>query len=174
MNRRGYWYFAFGSNLDVDQMASRCPDALQVGAATLPDHRLVFRSVADVEPADGQEVPGGLWWISERDLAALDRYEGFPRLYTRGPLRIVDHRGDVRHALTYWMVDQRREIIPSQSYLACLIRGYQDFQLPLDRLRSAVERTGRDMGRRGVARVVELGRRTYEVEDWLRRKEAIR
>ncbi len=36
-------YFAFGSNMDVAQMARRCPGAQAMGRATLTDHRLVFR-----------------------------------------------------------------------------------------------------------------------------------
>lgn len=175
VNAEGFWYFAFGSNLDVAQMKARCPDAVRVGPAVLPGYRLVFRSVADVVPArEGDNVQGGIWWISKRDLANLDRYEGFPDLYTRGPLPVVDHHGAARQALVYWMVDQRDEIIPSRSYLGSIIQGYLDFNLPLAELQKSVERTGRDMGRRGVARVVELGRRTYTVDEYITRSEQIR
>lgn len=171
----GYWYFAYGSNLNVEQMKYRCPDAIKIGPAVLPGYKLVFRSVADVEVArPGDVVEGGLWWVSQRDLAALDRYEGFPDLYTRGPLPIVDHRGEPQQALVYWMVDQREQIIPSRSYLSSIIQGYLDFKLDLADLQRSVEKTGRDMGRRGVARVVEIGRRTYTVDEYVSRSTQIR
>ena len=35
-------YFAFGSNLDPDQMRARCPAHQVVGMAVLRDHKLIF------------------------------------------------------------------------------------------------------------------------------------
>ena len=36
-------YFAYGSNLNLDQMARRCPDAEPVGRVRLDGYRLAFR-----------------------------------------------------------------------------------------------------------------------------------
>ena len=36
-------YFAYGSNLNFDQMAYRCPEATVVGTAKLDDYELAFR-----------------------------------------------------------------------------------------------------------------------------------
>ena len=68
-------YFAYGSNMDWDQMRTRCPSAAFVGIARLPDHRLAFTrfsktrkcGVADVVPAKGQSVWGAVFSIDERD-----------------------------------------------------------------------------------------------------------
>jgi hypothetical protein len=35
-------YFAYGSNMDPDQMMERCPDAKLNGLGYLPDHILCF------------------------------------------------------------------------------------------------------------------------------------
>ena len=35
-------YFAFGSNLDQEQMRARCPSAKLLGPAVLPGHALAF------------------------------------------------------------------------------------------------------------------------------------
>ena len=54
-------YFAYGSNLNPDQMHHRCPEHSVVGLAALRDHRLTFPltshdwggGVASVVPAHG-------------------------------------------------------------------------------------------------------------------------
>ena len=68
-------YFAYGSNLSIAAMAARCPAAVPISKATLPDHRLVFRTWADVEPCPGHGVPGVLWTITSACETALDLYE---------------------------------------------------------------------------------------------------
>jgi gamma-glutamylcyclotransferase (GGCT)/AIG2-like uncharacterized protein YtfP len=76
-------YFAYGSNMNTPRMQARCPTAQPLSPAVLRGFRLVERLYADIEPAEGAEVHGVLWRLDEADLAALDRYEGFPRLYQR-------------------------------------------------------------------------------------------
>lgn len=82
------YYVAYGSNLSVDQMAHRCPDATIVGTGVLKDWELVFRVHATIEPRPGCTVPVLVWAISERDEARLDRYEGYPRYYVKKYLSV--------------------------------------------------------------------------------------
>ena len=49
-------YFAYGINLNHSSMHSLCPFAVPIGKYELPDHRLVFRGVADVEYCEGHSV----------------------------------------------------------------------------------------------------------------------
>ena len=80
-------YFAYGSNMNLNQMAFRCPDAEVVESVRLEGYRLAFRTngggngVATILPEEGSYVDGVLWRISERDEQHLDHYEGFPFLY---------------------------------------------------------------------------------------------
>ena len=37
------YYLAYGSNLNIQQMAVRCPGARAVGTATIRDFKLAFR-----------------------------------------------------------------------------------------------------------------------------------
>ena len=37
----GKLYFAYGSNINLDQMAQRCPDAQVVGSVTLENYELL-------------------------------------------------------------------------------------------------------------------------------------
>ena len=58
-------YIAYGSNLNLGQMARRCPTARVIGKGEIKDHELLFRggslsAVATVEPK-------GIW-ISMKDI----------------------------------------------------------------------------------------------------------
>ena len=71
------YYVAYGSNLNREQMAHRCPEAKLVGTGMLSNYEMVFRgnksnAVATVEPKKGMEVPVGIWEISENDEKYLD------------------------------------------------------------------------------------------------------
>lgn len=75
-------YFAYGSNLNLDQMARRCPDAEPVGRVRLDGYRLAFRRTGGgyltILPDKGNHVDGLLWKVSAQDEQALNHYEGFP------------------------------------------------------------------------------------------------
>ena len=43
MNMTGRRYIAYGSNLNREQMALRCPDAKVVGIGEIKDYELLFR-----------------------------------------------------------------------------------------------------------------------------------
>ena len=100
-----YLYFAYGSNLNVEQMKSRCPDSVGISAAVLSGWKLVERTYADIEPAAGECVNGALYEISERDLENLDRYEGFPGYYIRREVMVTDNAGVFRKAWVYIMTE---------------------------------------------------------------------
>ena len=59
-------YFAYGSNINLDQMRYRCPDASVYGQAVLDNYDLRFRGsgVATVEPKEGACVYGLLWELT--------------------------------------------------------------------------------------------------------------
>jgi hypothetical protein len=96
---------------------------------TLPDYELVFRSVADVQEAPGKQVEGALFEITKDCERALDRYEGYPRLYTK---KVVD---DI---MFYTMVDKDRVYPPSEGYLWTIVHGYKDCEISTEDLSRAV------------------------------------
>ena len=64
-------YLAYGSNLNLGQMAHRCPDSKVAGKAELPGYRLLFRggqhnAHATIEKSEGHTVPALLWKVSVR------------------------------------------------------------------------------------------------------------
>lgn len=73
-------YFAYGSNMDDEQMCRRCPGtgAVVMGTAKLAGHRFVIfqRGYATVVPDPSSSVCGVLWKITPDCEKALDHYEG--------------------------------------------------------------------------------------------------
>ena len=66
------YYIAYGSNLSVEQMADRCPDAKIAGQAVLAGWELLFRGCATIAPNPKKNTPVLVWEISERDEGNLD------------------------------------------------------------------------------------------------------
>ena len=142
-NAKKTYYIAYGSNLNVSQMAFRCPDAEPVGKTVLKNWRLVFNGVATIVRDEGCKVPVGIWKISESDERSLDRYEGYPRLYRKETmlLRIVDKDGKSHYedAIVYIMNEGRRQKNPpTEGYYKTIRDGYRDFGIKTDVLESAV------------------------------------
>ena len=142
MNRRPYLYGAYGSNLNRRHMAQRCPDAKPLGSIEVPDMKLVFRDVADIEPAKGRTVPLGLWSITQRDEDKLDRYEGYPFLYGKQMLYLPK----VGEVLVYTMSEgsrtQRNGLHispPNLGYLDSIAQGFEDFDLDTTPLIDALD-----------------------------------
>ena len=74
-------YLAYGSNLNLQQMAFRCPTAKIVATTYLEHYKLTFRgyngsAVATVEPSENNRVPVMIWKIFDKDEESLDIYEG--------------------------------------------------------------------------------------------------
>ncbi|MBR3431113.1 MAG: gamma-glutamylcyclotransferase [Clostridia bacterium] len=137
------YYLAYGSNLNVEQMKYRCPDAVPAGTCMLNNWELVFRrGVLTIEPKPGSFVPVGIWKICEADEKSLDRYEGFPRLYYKQPFPILltgykdmdDFKAGkkaatekVGEAMAYIMTDGFPIEEPSFAYMRTVQQGYKDF-----------------------------------------------
>lgn len=137
------YYLAYGSNLNMRQMRQRCPDAVPISSAVILDYKLLFRrGVATIEPMKGASVPVGIWKISNEDEKALDRYEGYPFLYTKKdfPLRL---KGRVIKAMAYIMMPGYPITPPRGGYLETIVRGYYDFKFDTGTLFEAAEESER-------------------------------
>lgn len=114
-------YIAYGSNLNLEQMARRCPTAKVIGAGEIRDHELLFRgyresAVATVEPKKGASVPVLIWEIGPEDERNLDIYEGHPRLYGKVNLEVQMENGS-ESIMAYTMKSESHRYIiwkPSQ------------------------------------------------------------
>lgn len=146
-------YFAYGSNMNTNQMAFRCPDAEVVEAVRLNGYRLTFRTngsgngVATILPEPGSHVDGVLWQISRRDEQHLDHYEGFPHLYGKEPVTIMDQLGNRREVMAYTMNQPYRDVpaMPSVSYLEGILRGCRQNGIETRTVLKAVQRTQQEL-----------------------------
>ncbi len=134
-------YIAYGSNLNLEQMAYRCPTAKVMGASTINGWRLLFRgsrtgAVATVEPFKGGSVPVLMWELTPEDEAALDRYEGWPFLYRKETVE-AQLNGKTVMAMVYIMNEGRPFGQPSCYYYTTILEGYRDAGFDLDILRRA-------------------------------------
>ena len=140
------YYLAYGSNLNKEQMAHRCPDAKPVGSWNMIGFQLVFRrGFLTIEPKDGAEVPCGIWEISDQDEKNLDRYEGFPRFYRKERFLAMvpdpeELTGKLVTAIAYVMNDGFPLEVPSDHYFYTVMKGYADFSLDKALLIAAYER----------------------------------
>lgn len=80
------YYLAYGSNLNIQQMKYRCPDAKPVGTAWIHGYQLMFKgsktgSYLTIEKAEKSKVPVVVWDVSGSDECRLDAYEGCPTFY---------------------------------------------------------------------------------------------
>ena len=141
------YYLAYGSNLNIAQMQFRCPDAVVVGTAVIPDYELLFKgsltgAYLTIEPKQGAQVLVGVWEVSLADELRLDRYEGFPSFYYKKEIRIpvVDIRtGKTRQrdAFVYIMHENRKLGVPTSFYMRTCLEGYRDFGFDTAPLRQA-------------------------------------
>lgn len=141
-------YIAYGSNLDRNQMAFRCPGARPVAKSWLHDYRLVFQgrrfgAHANVIPEAGQDVPVVVWEIDRYDEMALDRYEGVKGGYYTKETMKVEVNGRMQEALIYIMTPNPYGI-PDDFYLETIARGYANFNLDIRILNEAVKHAYRN------------------------------
>lgn len=114
-------YIAYGSNMNIGQMADRCPDSKLLRVSQIDGYALEFHggnggAVATIVPREDSRVPIVLWEISERDERNLDRYENFPRLYFKKDFRVYLGKRKVS-AFAYIMSSGYDVGIPNEYYV---------------------------------------------------------
>lgn len=138
-------YFAYGSNLDLEQMVQRCPDAEIVGPVGLENYELRFcgSGFATVAPRKGSVVYGLVWKITPNCEQSLDRYEGYPRHYTKETVTVKDAAGAEIPVMVYIMAEPycRQPALPSPYYYRVIQRGFEANGLPVESLEEAWNRT---------------------------------
>jgi len=139
--------FAYGSNLDEDQMVDRCQSAKYIGHACLKGYRLDFTrfsnergcAVADVVEEEGSEVWGVIYEIREEDCKELDRYEDYrpgrakkENAYNREIIEVFENcdPGRPRKVSIYIANKQTNPGHPSKEYLDHILKGARHFDLP--------------------------------------------
>jgi cation transport regulator ChaC len=139
-------YFAYGSNMWREQMRQRCPDHELIGSAVLKDHALCFPrtspvrncGVAGLVEREGAEVWGVVYRLNDRDLATLDRREGYDpskpaheNRYNRRSVRVLMN-GATTDCLTYFARPEKGTHVPNAEYMTAIITGAVENGLPVE------------------------------------------
>ncbi len=144
--------FAFGSNMNLRQMFTRCPNATLRGPAVLRDFRIGFGgysrrwngAVATIVQDAGSRCYGLLFELTNADLAALDGFEGVPVSYER--ITVPVRRSGAKRAqrsFAYRLCehdDDARPGVPSAEYLGVIWDAYREWGFDAAGLAEAVER----------------------------------
>lgn len=129
-------YFAYASNLSKEYMLSRCPNAVPIKKVSLKGYSLTFNELADVVEEKDNEVLGALYVISKEELEILDTLEGYPDLYDRILVDVVDDLNNTYDAVVYTMIEKDMQS-PPDHYYKLLLNGYGDWNLDLNKLEEA-------------------------------------
>jgi gamma-glutamylcyclotransferase (GGCT)/AIG2-like uncharacterized protein YtfP len=132
-------YFAYGSNMATEVMASKCADISILGNARLDGYRFAFSrrsirtgtGVANIVADPESSVWGVLYEISDGCLETLDRKEGYPWAYERRSVDVMLESGGCRRALTYIVKQPEiEEVRPSNDYISGIVGAARAHGLP--------------------------------------------
>lgn len=153
MTREPNLYFAYGSNLCLDDWHDWCGGngydvgLLQpVAVARLPGRRLAFTryskvrsgGVLDIRPCERSVVHGVLFRVAPDGWLALDAKEGAPHAYRRIELAVIAADGKELRAVTYEVCAPVPFVQPTDHYVAVVRRGLSAFDLPTAALEHAL------------------------------------
>lgn len=142
------YYIAYGSNLNKDQMAWRCPTAKPVGTSVIKGYGLLFKgsksgAYLTIEKDKNREVPVAIWEVTDEDEKALDRYEGCPNFYYKKNMilniQCEDGSQMRKKCFVYIMHESRPTGIPTSLYTNVCLQGYIDFGFDVQHLVDAFE-----------------------------------
>ena len=139
-------YVAYGSNLNIRQMAMRCPTAKLIGTGTVNDYELQFKgnphgAYATIGVHEGSKVPVGVWKIGLFDEKSLDSYEGYPSHYYKKNIPVVMDSGEELTAMVYIMNQKMDFGIPTHRYYNAVYEGYENCGLDVKILNAAVDKS---------------------------------
>lgn len=139
----GKLYIAYGSNLNLVQMASRCPSAAIYAEGILNNWELVYRgsrtnSHATIIRKPKSTVPVLVWEIQPADEYRLDIYEGYPYYYFKKNIMVYIN-GKKRKAMVYIMDERQLPGRPSEQYINTIRQGYINNNMDLDILEKSLK-----------------------------------
>jgi gamma-glutamylcyclotransferase (GGCT)/AIG2-like uncharacterized protein YtfP len=146
-------YVAYGSNLNIPQMALRCPTARIYGAGVLNNWELLYRgsktgSYATIRRKQGSAVPVVVWTIGKRDELSLDRYEGYPNFYFKQNVMVSLPFGK-KKAMVYIMNTSATPGRPSERYVNTIREGYARNNLNMEYLEESLIKNEMECTKKG-------------------------
>lgn len=131
------YYFAYGSNMNWQQMQRRCPSSRFVCVARLADYRFGITrhsrlrdcGTANIYPARGEEVWGIIYEVSDTNLTLLDSFEdGYRREILS--FHSVQNGKQPLDALVYVADIEQNVPRPNAEYRRLIVEGAKHWKLP--------------------------------------------
>ena len=131
-------YFAYGSNLSIEQIKHRCPDVVLVQDYTLTDWELAFCPPGDIRENAGAMVHGALYRLTPHDESVMDGYE---INYTKIYFDVTLEGGNTEKCMTYIAKERQLWAPPTTEYFNRIRLGYKDWNLPTEPLFNAYKKS---------------------------------
>ena len=136
-------YFAYGSNLNHQQMKNRCSGARYIKKHTLNGYKLCFshktnHSVyghANIIKNKKSKVNGALWNITKNDEIELDGYEGVDYNYYQKEYFTFKGKKILVYVQKVYYFQK-----PNSTYLHTIIEGYKDCGLDIKKLKKTISK----------------------------------
>tara|TARA_B100001996_G_scaffold376008_1_gene356714 strand:+ start:34 stop:477 length:444 start_codon:yes stop_codon:yes gene_type:complete len=136
-------YFAYGSNLNHQQMKNRCSGARYIKKYTLNGYKLCFshktnHSVyghANIVKDKKSTVNGALWNITKNDEKELDGYEGVDYNYYQKEYFTFKGKKVLVYIQKVYYFQK-----PNSTYLHTIIEGYKDCGLDIKKLKKTISK----------------------------------
>ncbi len=124
-------YFAYGANLNIENMKIRCPNATFVGIGVLENFAFLCntRGVASIEPSLGNNVYGAVWELTQEDEAFLDLFEGVKGGWYTKEYLMVSQEFTRRECLVY-IASNNTKGKGVRDYLETIIADAQSYGFP--------------------------------------------
>lgn len=133
------YYFAYGSNMNWEQMQRRCPSSQFFCVGKLPDYRFAIArhsrlrdcGTANIFYEKGSEVWGIVYDVSDPDLNTLDGFEdGYQRQHLI--IRPANDRHQPLEALVYIAPKEDMPPPPNAEYKQLMLKGARHWGLPAE------------------------------------------
>lgn len=131
-------YFAYGHLTNSEHMLALAPQARCRGRAFLPNHRLILHKFADIVKDVDSGVYGVLWELNHKDEQAIDDHEAVGKNYEPEHVRVESKEGPVRARVYKMTVTPHLHEPPTKHYVARIVKGYLEHNIPLNQIRQAV------------------------------------
>lgn len=141
-------FFAYGANLAKNTMSARAGGFTNATAAELPGYALIFASqdarpaefgVATPKESQGGVVRGALYYLTQEQMAALDRQSNAPAFYERKYVKVMMPDGSAVDAQTYFLAGSTHLEAPLRTYYLAVQGGMKEWGYNESSLDAAVE-----------------------------------
>lgn len=138
-NNSYYPYFAYGSNMLKARLEERVGTVSYLGKAILMNYTLNFSKLgndgsgkASIIEEEGSVVEGAIYQLTKDQMKILNRFEGFPKHYTKLKLSVTCEESNKKRLKVVTYVANpdyiREDLLPTKEYLDFILRGALEIQ----------------------------------------------